>query len=62
MCQPFAIINFARIPEEIKLRNVPMQVSSANVVESSVHAAFEKRESRFDRIAVRAIRVRVFAS
>ena len=42
--QPFAVIYFARIPAEIKLRDVSMQVFSAHVVESSVDTALEQRE------------------
>jgi hypothetical protein len=40
-----AVINFARIPAKIKLRNVAMQVLAADVVESSVDAALQQRES-----------------
>jgi len=36
--QPFAVLNFARIPSEIQLRDLPMKMFSPDIVESSVDA------------------------
>ncbi len=53
MRNPFAVIHFARIPAEIKLGNVPMQMRAADVVEGAVDAAPEQRERGFTGVAVR---------
>jgi hypothetical protein len=56
-----AVIYLSSVPAKIKFRNVAMQMLSADVVKRPIDSALEQREGAFDRVTMRAVRLRVLA-